>query len=65
MQLTRCALYQDIGRTLGGPIRGRVLGVSGIDKFGPLTDPSADMLETTYPEVDLQDLPFWGSPSSQ
>jgi SAM-dependent methyltransferase len=58
VQLTRYAMYQDIGRVLGGPIRGRVLGVSGIEKFRPLIDPSADMLETTYPEVDLQDLPF-------
>jgi SAM-dependent methyltransferase len=58
VQLTRYAMYQDIGRTLGGPIGGRVLGVSGIDKFGPLIDPSADMVETTYPEVDLQNLPF-------
>lgn len=58
MQLTRYTMYQDIGRVLGGPIRGRVLGVSGIEKFRPLIDPSADMLETTYPEVDLLDLPF-------
>jgi SAM-dependent methyltransferase len=58
VQLTRYAMYQDIGRVLGGPIRGRVLGVSGIEKFRPLIDPSADMLETTYPEVDLLDLPF-------
>jgi hypothetical protein len=57
-------LYQDIGRTLGGPIPGRVLGVSGIDKFGLLIDPSADVLETTYPEVDLQDLPSRRSPST-
>jgi hypothetical protein len=29
--------------------------VSRIDKFGFLIDPSADVLETTYPEVDLLD----------
>jgi hypothetical protein len=51
-------MYEDIGRVLDGPIRGRVLGVSGIEKFRPLIHPSADMLDTTYPDVDLLDLPF-------
>jgi SAM-dependent methyltransferase len=60
VHLTRYAMYQDIGRALGGPIGGRVLGVSGMDKFRPLIDPSADMLETTYPEFDLLALPFPG-----
>lgn len=53
-------MYLDIGRTLGRPIRGRVLGVSGIDNFRSLIDPSADTLETTYPGVDMLELPFSG-----
>jgi hypothetical protein len=42
----------------GGPIRDRVLGVSEIEKFRPLIDPLVEMLETTYPEVDLLDHPL-------
>ncbi len=58
MQLSRYAMYRDIAGALGAPLGGRILGVSGVDRFRHLIEPGADVEETTYPEVDLQDLPF-------
>lgn len=41
------------------PIRGKILGISGIKKFYHLIDlDNSRITETEYPDVDMQNLPF-------
>jgi len=41
------------------PITGKVLGISGIDNFYPLIDKTDIQLEeSSYPEVDMQAMPY-------
>jgi SAM-dependent methyltransferase len=63
MHLTRHYMHKAIRSCLEEhrllPIRGEVLGISGINHFYPLIDfEHARLTETDYPEVDMQSLPF-------
>jgi len=41
------------------PMKGKILGISGIKNFYPLIDmQNTKLTETEYPEVDMQNLPF-------
>ena len=40
------------------PLDGKILGISGIDNFRPLISKKAEVIDTEYPEVDMQNLPF-------
>lgn len=57
--LTRYAMYEALRNDLGGPIGGRVLGVSGLEKMrsAGLIDADAKVIDATYPDVDMQALP--------
>jgi SAM-dependent methyltransferase len=52
-------MYKRIAQCFGEPIKGKILGVSGISNFHSLIDAgNADIIETSYPDVDMQNLPF-------
>jgi 2-polyprenyl-3-methyl-5-hydroxy-6-metoxy-1,4-benzoquinol methylase len=52
-------MYNRIQKCLPSPISGRILGISGIQNFYPLMDRQmAELTEVTYPEVDMQALPY-------
>ncbi len=58
-RLTRYCMYKKIGKIFKEPMRGGILGVSGINKFYPLIDKDGSKLtEVDYPEVDMHDLPY-------
>jgi len=54
-------MYKRIGECFGQPIKGKVLGVSGIDNFKFLISNDSDVLNVQYPEVDMQNLPYKGN----
>lgn len=52
-------MYNRIRECLSLPIRGRILGISGIRGFYPLIDREAsEIAESQYPGVDMQRLPY-------
>jgi hypothetical protein len=51
-------MYRSIQESLPSPLTGDILGVSGVDNFKHLFDPSARLTEVHYPEVDMQNLPL-------
>jgi len=55
-------MYKQIKKCLQGnnllPLRGKILGVSGIEGFRTLADEKAEVIDAKYPQVDLQCLPF-------
>lgn len=61
--LTRYCMYKRIEECLREnshfPIRGKILCISGIKNLYPLIDMNnAELIETEYPKVDMQDLPY-------
>jgi SAM-dependent methyltransferase len=59
MQLTRYSMYQHIEAALAGPLNGRILGISGIEKIGHLINGAqAEITSADYPEVDMQCMPY-------
>jgi len=59
MHLTRYYMYKRISQCFKEPIKGEILGISGIKNFYPLIDmENAKLVEVEYPEVDMQALPF-------
>ena len=58
MHLTRYSMYRRIRTALDTPISGRVLGISGIENFGDMMAPEAEILDTSYPDVDVENLQF-------
>jgi SAM-dependent methyltransferase len=60
MHITRYYMYKEIGEYFRkNPIRGKVLGISGIENFYPFIDKEkSELTEVFYPKVDMQDLPF-------
>jgi len=59
MHLTRYFMYKRISQCLKEPMRGKILGISGINSFYPLIDmKNAELTEIEYPNVDMQELPF-------
>ncbi len=52
-------MYMSIKQCISKPIRGRILGISGLKNFIPLIDDkNSEITDTLYPEVDFQNLPF-------
>ncbi len=59
MHLTRYYMYERIKGALSIPLRGKILGISGIKNFYHIIDrEKAEVLEVKFPEVDMQRLPF-------
>lgn len=59
MHLTRYYMYERIKDCFNEPIKGEILGISGINNFYPLIDPQhSEITEVEYPAVDMQNLPF-------
>ena len=51
-------MYKKISGHFKEPIKGKILGISGIKNFYPLISKNAEVLDVQYPEVDMQDLPY-------
>lgn len=52
-------MYKRIGECLKEPMKGKILGISGIENFYPLLCKKLDEItEVWYPDVDFQNLPF-------
>jgi SAM-dependent methyltransferase len=51
-------MYRQIRAALGQPMRGRILGVSGIENFRTMIAPEADVVDLHYPDVDIHKLAF-------
>jgi SAM-dependent methyltransferase len=59
MHLTRYTMYQRIGAAIGHQLRGKILGISGIENFERWIDrPNSRVVDVWYPLVDMQKLPF-------
>ena len=58
MHLTRYTMYRRIGAALAQPMRGTILGVSGIENFRPMIDRTASVIEIQYPDADIHNLAF-------
>jgi len=63
MKLSRYAMYKKIEKALKSaslfPLQGEVLGVSGIDDFQDLVEgKNTQITETSWPEVNILNLPF-------
>lgn len=57
--LTRYYMYKKISGYFKEPLKGKILGISGIDNFYPLMDMrNVELTEINYPEVDMQNLPY-------
>lgn len=56
--LTRYFMYKRIKECLKHPLDGKILGISGIDNFLPIISINADIFDTRYPDVDIQNLPY-------
>ncbi len=52
-------MYKKISEYFNEPMKGKILGISGIKNFFPFIDiESAELTEVDYPEVDMQNLPY-------
>lgn len=59
MHLTRYVMYKRIGHCLEGLMKGRILGISGVEFISHLIDKEqSEVIITDYPEVNMQNLPF-------
>lgn len=59
MRLTRYAMYKRIEKGLPGRIAGKVLSISGLEDMRHLLNEShCEITEASYPEVDMQCLPY-------
>ena len=62
VHLTRYYMYKQIKQCLEGnnllPLNGKILGISNIESFRPLISKKAKVIDTKYPEVDMQHLPY-------
>ncbi|SFV87489.1 similar to Methylase involved in ubiquinone/menaquinone biosynthesis [hydrothermal vent metagenome] len=57
--ITRYQMYQNIKKKLPNPISGRILAISDIEGFVEMIDfDNSEIIETSFPEVDCQNLPF-------
>jgi SAM-dependent methyltransferase len=60
--LTRYNMYKQIEQCLKEndllPLEGKVLGITGVQAFRPLLSKNAEIVETTYPETDMQKLAY-------
>jgi SAM-dependent methyltransferase len=52
-------MYRQIGAAIGHSLRGKILGISGIENFERWIDrPNSQVVDVWYPLVDMQKLPF-------
>jgi len=52
-------MYKRIGEYFEEPLKGRILGISGIKNFYPfISMKEAELTEVDYPEIDMQNLPY-------
>jgi SAM-dependent methyltransferase len=51
-------MYKRIEKCFKYPLRGMILGISGIKNFNTFIDKSAEVLDVNYQEVDMPILPF-------
>jgi SAM-dependent methyltransferase len=51
-------IYQCLKKNNLLPLSGKILGISNIGNFHPLINEKAQIIDTEYPEVDLQNLPY-------
>lgn len=62
MDFIRYRMYEDIRSTLTRegalPLKGSILGISGIGHFQQFIDPTANVTETKWPDVTILDLPY-------
>jgi len=59
MRLTRYKMYRRIQECFKEPIKGDILGISAVDGLYPIIDlKNSNLLVTSYPEVDFQNLCF-------
>lgn len=57
--LTRYYMYEKIRKCFKKPIKGKILGISGIKNFYSLIDMgNSELTEVEYPEMDMQNLPY-------
>ena len=56
--MTRYYMYKKIRDYFRQPMKGKILGISGIEYFLPLISKDSDIFEAHYPEVDMQNLPY-------
>jgi SAM-dependent methyltransferase len=55
---TRYYMYKELKEFFEKPLRGKILGISGIEGLHFLLSPDAELIETSYPEVSMQDMPY-------
>ena len=59
MHLTRYYMYKKISEYFKEPVKGEILGISGIKNFYSFINiKDAELTEVDYPEVDMQNLPY-------
>jgi SAM-dependent methyltransferase len=51
-------MYKRIAEYFKEPMEGKILGISGIDNFRPLISSNASVVDTSFPDVDMQELPY-------
>jgi len=56
--LVRYSMYRRLRQCFPQGISGKVLAISGIGNFAPFLAEPAEVTETSYPEVDMMDLPY-------
>lgn len=58
MRLTRYFMYNQLQKCFPNKIKGKILGISELDGLSFLIHPESDVIETHYPEADIQRLPY-------
>ena len=57
--LTRYYMYKEIEKALKKPMKGRILGISGINRFRHMIDlQKSKIVDVKYPKIDMQKLPY-------
>jgi ubiquinone/menaquinone biosynthesis C-methylase UbiE len=52
-------MYKKIGENIEEPMKGKILGISGINNFYPLIDmKNSEIIEAEFPIVDMQNLQY-------
>ncbi len=59
MSLTRYFMYRRIAKALPNKIGGKILSIGDLDELGFMVDKTrSETIETSYPDVDIQRLPY-------
>jgi SAM-dependent methyltransferase len=51
-------MYKTVSYYFKDLIKGKILGISGIEYFRPLIDKTSEVLDIYYPDADMQRLPY-------